>query len=77
VSATIIRAATLRTVAQSGQHAPGMSDELNYTLFRESVHNDAGHTAFAARASNRVNQPFSVNRFISFSRFLRTSWTSR
>jgi hypothetical protein len=41
-------AATLRTVALSGQQAPGAPGEINYGGFRAPVLNDAGQTAFHA-----------------------------
>ncbi len=42
------RAAEIRTVALSGQHAPGTPDGVNFDEFRFPVLNDAGQTAFLA-----------------------------
>ena len=46
---TVAHAATVRTVALSGQHAPGAPDGVNYaTGFTSPTLNDAGRTAFHA-----------------------------
>jgi hypothetical protein len=48
-------AATLRTVALSGQQVPGMPDGTVFTGFGSPVLNDAGQTAFKGSYSNGSN----------------------
>jgi hypothetical protein len=48
---TIAHAATLRTVALSGQQAPGTPDGVNYSSFSAPVLNNAGQTAFHGNLS--------------------------
>jgi hypothetical protein len=54
---TVAHAATLRTVALSGQQAPGKPDGTTFTSFlpfSPLVLNDAGQTAFWARTSDSI-----------------------